>query len=83
MMVSDAALGNVKEDGSVTGQPDERLHSQSCFIITMVDPQLLAGGTGKFNVLDFGSNRIPRGLQVFIPCIRTCRGHGSRWIAQS
>ena len=60
MMVSDAALGNVKEDGSVTGQPDERLHSQSCYIIMMADPQLMAGGAGKFNVLDFRSHRIPR-----------------------
>ena len=60
MMVSDAALGNVDEQGRVSSSTEEKVHSQSCYIVMWVDDELLAGRTGRFNTLDFRSHRIPR-----------------------
>ena len=60
MMVSDAALGNVDEQGRISGATEEKVHSQSCYIVMWVDDELLAGRSGRFNTVDFRSHRIPR-----------------------
>ena len=60
MMISDAALGNVDEQGRISGTPDEKVHSQSCYIVMLVDDELLAGRSGRFSTVDFRSHRIPR-----------------------
>ena len=60
VMVCDAALGNVDAQGRVAPDPNERVHSQSCYAIILADSQLSQGKRGKFNVLDFRSHRLAR-----------------------
>ncbi|CAE7641422.1 RE2 [Symbiodinium sp. CCMP2456] len=60
VVVSDAALGNVKLNGSDDGTPTEKVFSQACAFVLLADDDLLAGREGKFNVLDARSHRIPR-----------------------
>ena len=60
MMVSDAALGNVDEQGRNTGTPEEKVHSQSCYIVMLADGELMNGRKGRFNTLDFRSHRLAR-----------------------
>ena len=60
VVVSDAALGNVKLNGSDDGTPAEKVFSQACAFVLLADDDLLAGREGKFNILDARSHRIPR-----------------------
>ena len=60
LSVTDAAFGNVDEHGRLSGEPAKKVHSQSCYCISLADEQLLAGKKGRFSVLDFRSHRIPR-----------------------
>ena len=60
LVVTDAALGNVDEDGGTEASPTSRVHSQSCYAVLFADDELIQGRRGKFNVLDFRSHRIPR-----------------------
>ena len=58
--VSDAALGNVKLNGSTDGSVVEKVYSQACYFILLGEESLLKGHRGAFNVLDARSHRIPR-----------------------
>ena len=58
--VSDAALGNVKVDGSSEGSAIEKVYSQACHFILLGDEALTQGRSGIFNVIDARSHRIPR-----------------------
>ena len=60
VVVTDAALGNVKLNGSSEGTPLEKVYSQSAYFVLVADDDLLSGRPGKFNVLDARSHRIPR-----------------------
>ena len=59
-MVTDAALGNVKENGSSQGSPAEKFFSQACYFVLLADDELMAGREGKFNILDARSHRLAR-----------------------
>ncbi len=59
LVATDAALGNVTQDGVVEAPVQERVHSQSCYAV-MSDEELMAGRKGYFNTVDFRSHRIPR-----------------------
>ena len=58
--VSDAALGNVKLNGSNEGAVTEKVYSQACYFILLADQNLLSGKQGSFNIIDARSHRIPR-----------------------
>ena len=58
--VSDAALGNVRMDGSTEGTVFEKVYSQACYFILLGDDNLVSGRLGQFNVLDARSHRIAR-----------------------
>ncbi len=60
VMVSDAALGNVRRDGSTSGTVVDRTYSQAGYVALLGDDNLLLGKCGAFNVLDSRSHRIPR-----------------------
>eukprot|EP00435_Cladocopium_sp_Y103_P054053 s1186_g17.t1 len=60
VVVTDAALGNVDEQGGTSGETCQKVHSQSCYCVMLADPGLLKGQKGTFSVLDFRSHRIPR-----------------------
>ena len=60
VVVTDAALGNVDEQGGTNGETCQKVHSQSCYCVMLADPNLLKGQKGTFSVLDFRSHRIPR-----------------------
>ena len=60
VMVSDAALGNVRRDGSDTGEPITKVFSQGCYFALLGDLDLVEGRQGHFNILDARSHRIPR-----------------------
>ena len=58
--ISDAALGNVKINGSNEGAVTEKVYSQACYFILLADQNLLSGKQGSFNIIDARSHRIPR-----------------------
>ena len=60
LVVTDAALGNVDENGGTESEPIARAHSQSCYAVLYAEDELVQGRRGRFNVLDFRSHRIPR-----------------------
>ena len=60
LVVTDAALGNVDEQGGTDGETCQKVHSQSCYCVLLADPNLLKGQKGTFSVLDLRSHRIPR-----------------------
>jgi len=60
IVVTDAALGNVDEDGFHLGEADSKVFSQSCYMVGYADADLLSGKTGTFNPLDSRSHRVPR-----------------------
>ena len=60
LVVTDAALGNVTEQGTIEAPVQERVHSQSCYAVTLADAELMQGRKGYFNTIDFRSHRIPR-----------------------
>ena len=60
VVVTDAALGNVKLNGSTEGTPMEKVYSQSAYFVLVADEELLAGRPGRFNVFGTRSHRIPR-----------------------
>ena len=62
MVVTDAALGNVKPDGSVgfDASPMEKTHSQASYFALLADEKLMRGEEGQFAVLDGRSHRIAR-----------------------
>ena len=60
MVVTDASLGNVKQDGSVGEDPIERVFSQSAYMVLLGDENLIEGKSGKFAVIDSRSHRIGR-----------------------
>ena len=60
VVVSDAALGNVKLNGSNVGEPHEKVYSQACYFALLSDEALGQGKEGGFNILDARSHRIPR-----------------------
>ena len=60
VMVSDAALGNVRRDGSNAGEPITKMYSQGCYFALLADNDLVEGRQGSFNILDARSHRIPR-----------------------
>ena len=60
VMVSDAALGNVQQKGSTTGEAITKVYSQACYFALLADMDLVEGRMGHFNVLDARSHRIPR-----------------------
>ena len=62
MVVTDAALGNVKPDGSVgfDAPPMEKTHSQASYFALLADEKLMKGEEGQFAILDGRSHRISR-----------------------
>ena len=62
MVVTDAALGNVKPDGSIgfDAPPMEKTHSQASYFALLADEKLMRGEEGQFAVLDGRSHRIAR-----------------------
>ena len=60
MVVADAALGNVRSNGSPEGPPLEKVWSQACYYVLLASPELMQGRPGPFNILDTRSHRIPR-----------------------
>eukprot|EP00913_Durusdinium_trenchii_P034313 g32105.t1 len=60
VVVSVAALGNVDNNGCISGEPSKKVFSQSCYIVLLGDQALLSGKQGRFSVLDYRSHRIPR-----------------------
>ena len=60
VVVTDAALGNLDEQGGISGETCQKVHSQSYYYVILTDPILLKGQKGTFSVLDFRSHRIPR-----------------------
>ena len=62
MVVADAALGNVKPDGSVgfDASPMEKTHSQASYFALLADEKLMRGEEGQFAILDGRSHRISR-----------------------
>ena len=60
LVVSDAALGNVNQEGTTEVPTIDKVFSQSCYAVVLADESLMRGTKGKFNVLDFRSHRIPR-----------------------
>lgn len=60
VVLTDAALGNLDEQGGISGETCQKVHSQSCYCVMLADPILLKGQKGTFSVLDFRSHRIPR-----------------------
>ena len=60
MVVTDSSLGNVTASGSSEAMPLEKVYSQSCYYVVLADRDLMEGRTGRFNILDMRSHRIPR-----------------------
>lgn len=62
MVVTDAALGNVKADGSLghDSSPMEKVHSQASYFVLLADKKLMAGDEGQFAILDGRSHRLQR-----------------------
>ena len=60
VVVTNAALGNVDEQGGISRKTYQKVHSQSYYYVMLTDPILLKGQKGTFSVLDFRSHRIPR-----------------------
>ena len=58
--VSDAALGNVKLNGSSAGTSAKRIYSQACYFCFLCEESMLRGKQGAFNILDARSHRTPR-----------------------
>lgn len=67
LSVTDAALGNVDENGSPNVGVGEKVHSQSCYAVLLADETLVGGKKGSFNLIDFRSHRLQR-VQIFV-CI--------------
>lgn len=59
-VVSDAALGNVKLNGSSVGTATGRIYSQACYFCLLCEESMLHGKQGAFNIFDARSHRIPR-----------------------
>ena len=55
-VVSDAALGNVKLNGSSVGTATERVYSQACYFCLLCEESMLRGKQGAFNILDARSH---------------------------
>ena len=60
VVVTDAALGNVDQDGCTPLDPSKKVFSQSCYAVLLGDLSLISGKTGSFSVLDYKSHRMPR-----------------------
>ena len=60
VVVSDAALGNVKRSGASTGGATEKVYSQAGYFALLATESLVLGKHGQFNILDARSHRIPR-----------------------
>ena len=60
MVVTDASLGNVRQDGSQGEEPLERVFSQSAYMVFLGEKKLINGQTGKFAMIDYRSHRIGR-----------------------
>ena len=60
LSVTDAALGNVDENGSPNVGVGEKVHSQSCYAVLLADETLVGGKKGSFNLIDFRSHRLQR-----------------------
>ncbi len=58
--VTDAALGNVTEQGTLTDDNGKRVGSQAGYLVLFVDEKLLKGERGWFNVIDYRSHRLTR-----------------------
>lgn len=43
VVISDAALGNVKLNGSNVGEPQEKVYSQACYFAVLAEDQLVQG----------------------------------------
>lgn len=60
VVVSDAALGNVRRSGATTGASTEKVYSQAGYMALLATDSLVQGQHGQFNILDARSHRIPR-----------------------
>ena len=60
MVVTDAALGNVTRFGTDGAAPLEKVFSQACYFVLVADADLMNGKTGRSNILDARSHRVPR-----------------------
>ena len=58
--VTDAALGNVTENGHAEAPPMERIYRQAASLCLLADKDLLSGREGTFNLLDGRSHRLSR-----------------------
>ena len=58
--ITDAARGNVAEDGSVSETAAERVGSQSAYWVVPVDKALLSGKRGRFCIIDSRSYGLPK-----------------------
>ncbi len=58
--VTDAALGNVTEQGTLTEDNGKRVGPQAGYLVLFVDEKLLKGERGRFNVIDYRSHRLTR-----------------------
>lgn len=57
---TDAALGNVTRFGTDGAAPLEKVFSQACYFVLVADADLMNGKTGRSNILDARSHRVPR-----------------------
>ncbi|CAE7718191.1 pgsA [Symbiodinium sp. CCMP2592] len=94
VVVSDASLGNVTRTGGEGEKPLERIYSQSCYCVLLVERPLLQGGSGKFTVLDHRSHRLQRvcrstfaaellGVEEGFDVGQYCRGHWAEALGYS
>ncbi|CAJ1366499.1 unnamed protein product [Effrenium voratum] len=60
MVVSDASLGNVNQDGGSDGEPLTKLFSQAAYFVLLASKELMNGKKGRFAILDARSHRLPR-----------------------
>ena len=53
MVVTDASLGNVRQDGSQGEEPLEPVFSQPAYMVFLGEKKLINGQTGKFAMIDY------------------------------
>ena len=56
--VCDAALGNVRQDGTTLGEAEEKVFSQAAYLSFYGEDKLLKGESGQMQLWDWRSHRL-------------------------